>query len=79
MIHTLKWFGRSALFGVLWVYIFSIQWGGEPVFNPISDALVKNIVVTSLDQDLGEFFGRLRKAVKVVLADPAQSAKERLE
>ena len=79
MIRVLKWLGRTFAFGVLWVFLLSIQWKNEPIFNPISDFLVKNTLVSSVDRDLADFIRRVQKAVQVAWADPSQTAKERLE
>jgi hypothetical protein len=79
MLRVLKWLGRSTIFGVIWIFVLSIHWKNEPIFNPMSDFFVKNALVSSVDRELADFIRRVQTAVKVAWADPSQTAKESLE
>lgn len=79
MVRALKWLGKAIGIGMIWVFILSIHMNGEPIFKPISDLVVKNQMISALDEDLGNFVHRLNTAFRLAWSDSPQAAKKHLE
>lgn len=79
MIRALKWLGKCLGIGIVWVYILSININGEAIFRPLSDFFVRNTLVSSIDESLGNFTHRIDTAIRLAWSDSPKAAKKHLE
>lgn len=61
----LRWLGKQALIGVLWIYLLSFTVNGRSLFSYANSLLVQNIAVETLDQKLTETWHRVYRTAKV--------------
>lgn len=61
----LRWFGKQALIGVVWIYLLSFTFDGRSIFSYANSLLVQNIAVETLDQKLTETWHRIYRTAKV--------------
>lgn len=65
----LRWMGKHALIGVLWVYVLSLTVNGRPLFSYAHSLLVKNVAVETLDQTLVDTWERFYRTAKVSIRE----------
>lgn len=61
----LRWLGKQALLGVLWVYLLSFTFNGRSLFSYANSFLVQNIAVETLDQKLTDTWHRVYRTAQV--------------
>lgn len=64
--------------GILWVFILSIQWKGNPVFHYAHEVFVDNALVAAIDTELGEIWYKLAKTARITFAEPMKAETEKL-
>ncbi len=65
---ALKWLLRTACYGVLWVFILSINVGGERLYDRAAAALVQNRLVSAADEKLQEAWEKVSQSVQRAIA-----------
>ena len=56
------------MYAILWVFIFSIRYRGQPLFYYANETIVQNTLVRSVDDGLADLWRRLERAAKVAMA-----------
>jgi hypothetical protein len=64
MNDFMKWCLKTLIGAVLWVFILSITWKGQPVFNYANEALVQNAIVRGVDEELDHLWEKLKVATR---------------
>ena len=77
MDRILKWLLRTALQGIVWVFILSISVDGRPLFSHAQDVLVQNTVVRAVDEQLAELWQKAREMAKLTFDSPTTDSKDK--
>jgi hypothetical protein len=69
MNDAIKWTLKVALQGVLWVFLLSITVSGRTVFEHAHGALVQNVLVQTLDEELGDLWTKLSRTAELTFSE----------
>ena len=76
MNDILKWTGKVFLQMVLWVFILSISWNGRTLFDRAHELLVRNALVSSVDQELADLWHKLSETARLTFSEAAEEKTE---
>lgn len=71
-----KWLSKVGLQGIIWVFILSISWNGQTVFQHAHEIFVQNALVRTIDEELA---GLWVKVAKMARATFTKSEREKTE
>ena len=64
MDALIKWLGKTSLTAIAWVFVLSIHWNGQPIFNHAYDVLIDNSIVRAIDEKFAELWDNVSETAK---------------
>lgn len=72
-----KWFIRTGLSAIIWIFVFSIEVQGRSLFSYANEYLVRNSFVQNLDDETRKLWGRLSKTAEMAFSSDSPTEKSR--
>lgn len=79
MKENLKKLGKLVLTAVIWVFVFSVNIGGKPIFYHANEVLVQNQFVQDIDEEVSNFYFKLKMSLANAFdKSPDKAPKEKI-
>lgn len=75
MKDVIKRIGKTALQGLIWVFVLSLNWNGRTLFSHANEVFVQNQVVLAADAQLADWWDQLKSVSVAAFRDEANKQK----
>lgn len=75
MIMLGKFLVRTVLQMIVWVYIFSISWSGQTLFDRVHELMVDNDIIVKIDRAVASAVKEIDESAMGVWSDMTSSVK----
>ena len=72
-----KWLIRTALSAIIWIFVLSIEVQGRSLFSYANEYLVRNSLVQTIDDEIGNLWSRLSKTAEMAFSSDSPPEKPR--
>ncbi len=68
MNDMIRMFAKIALQMVIWVFVLSVSWSGQTLYERAHSVLVDNSIVAAIDSELANLWDRLAETARMAFA-----------